>query len=80
MLSRGFTGREIQANFYPPLKAKDLFRNDIRTCCFISVIYSIPNIEKYIMDLNFIKQRHDLDIKMASSSNINQSTLKNASS
>ena len=61
MLSRGFSGKEILSTFFPNKDTSQNYKNDIRVACYIGAVYRIPNAEKWILDLEFLTQRHALD-------------------
>ena len=62
-ISRNYTGKEILNFFFPPLKADQLYLNDISISIFLRIIFKLRNLEKYILDLSFIEERHSLDKK-----------------
>ena len=61
MKSRGFAGPTLLKTFFPALPKCDLFKNDLAVACFISTLYKEPQIERYILDLDFLLERHKLD-------------------
>ena len=63
MKSRGFSGPDLLRTFFPPLPAYDLWKNDCSVACFVATVYKEPSIEKYVLDLDFLAERHKLDKK-----------------
>lgn len=61
MLSRGFSGKTILSTFFPNKDKSQNYKNDIRVACYIGAVYHIPDAEKWILDLEFLTQRHALD-------------------
>ena len=65
MLSRGFRGRTILSTFFPNKDKSQYYKNDIRVACYVGAVFHIRNAEKWILDLDFLTQRHALDSQPA---------------
>ena len=63
MKSRGFVGPDLLRTFFPPKPSYDLWKNDCAIACFLGVVYKQKSIEKYVLDLDFLVERHKLDMK-----------------
>ena len=63
MKSRGFVGPDLLRTFFPPKPSYDPWKNDCAIACFLGVVYKQKSIEKYVLDLDFLVERHKLDMK-----------------
>ena len=61
MLARGYTPKELLYTFFP-IKDKSLrYKNDLRVSSFLGAVFNIKDVDKYILDLDFLIKRHALD-------------------
>ena len=55
------TGKEI-LRFYPAKKSNwQLYINDLNTCVIVECLYQWKGGMKYVLDLDFLSERHKLD-------------------
>ena len=61
MLARGYTPKELLYTFFP-VKDKTLrYKNDLRVSSFLGAVFNIKDVDRYILDLDFLIKRHTLD-------------------